>query len=78
MSIELNPHATELIFHTPDGAFLVHSTTRNAPCIHMSHDSILELWQTFPKALNGYFRQTVKDLVECSIMLHYIRVRTVC
>ena len=25
-----------------------HSTTRNAPYIHLSHDSILELWQTFP------------------------------
>ena len=30
------------------GAFLVHSTTRNAPYIHPSHDSILALWRTFP------------------------------
>ena len=29
-------------------SFLVNSTTRNAPYIHPSHDSILELWQTFP------------------------------
>ena len=28
--------------------FLVHSTTRNAPYIHPSHDSIFELWRTFP------------------------------
>ena len=28
--------------------FLVHSTTRNVPYIHPSHDSILELWRTFP------------------------------
>ena len=26
----------------------MHSTARNAPYIHLSHDSILELWQTFP------------------------------
>ena len=26
--------------------FVVHSTTRNAPYIHQSHDSILELWRT--------------------------------
>ena len=45
--ISLNPHATELIFHKPVLAnkmdLLVHSTTRNAPYIHPSHDSILEL-----------------------------------
>ena len=29
---------------------LVHSTTRNAPYMHPSHDSILELWQTSPNA----------------------------
>ena len=27
---------------------MVHSKTRNAPYIHPSHDSILELWRTFP------------------------------
>ena len=27
---------------------LVSSTTPNAPYIHPSHDSILELWRTFP------------------------------
>ena len=50
--IELNPHATELIFHTPVPAnkmeLLVHNTTSNAPYIHPSHDLILELWRTFP------------------------------
>ena len=50
--IELNQHATELIFHKPVPAnkmeFLAYSTTRNAPCIHPSHDPILELFQTFP------------------------------
>ena len=35
--------------------FLVHSTTRNAPYIHLSHDSILEMWQTFPNVLVGNF-----------------------
>ena len=29
-------------------SFLVYSTTCYAPYIHPSHDSILELWQTFP------------------------------
>ena len=28
--------------------FLVYSAMRNAPYIHPSHDSILELWRTFP------------------------------
>ena len=27
------------------------STTRNAPYIHPSHDSILELWRTFPNEI---------------------------
>ena len=27
--------------------FVVHSTTRDAPDIHPSHDLILELWRTF-------------------------------
>ena len=29
---------------------LVHSNMRNAPYIHPSHDSIFELWRTFPNA----------------------------
>ena len=29
-------------------SFLLHSTTLNASYIHLSHDSILELWRTFP------------------------------
>ena len=49
---ELNEHATELIsirqFQLTKLSFLVHSTTRNAPYIHPSHDSILKLWRTFP------------------------------
>ena len=32
-------------------SFLVHITTRNAPYIHPSHDSIFELWRTFPNAI---------------------------
>ena len=32
-------------------SFSVHSTTHNAPYIHLSHDLILELWQTFPMKL---------------------------
>ena len=38
-------------FRLTKWSFLVHSTTRNAPYIHPSHDSILELWQTFPNAI---------------------------
>ena len=45
------PQTTELIFHKPDLAtkieILVHRTMLNAPYIHLSHDSILELWRTF-------------------------------
>ena len=37
-------------FRLTKWSFLVHSTTRNAPFIHPSHDSILELWWTFPSA----------------------------
>ena len=35
-------------FRLTKWSFLVYSTTGNAPYIHPSHDSILELWQTFP------------------------------
>ena len=38
-------------FRLTKWSFLVHSTTRNAPYIHPSHDSILELWRTFPNVL---------------------------
>ena len=31
-----------------NGAFLVHSNTRNAPLLHPCHGSVLELWRTFP------------------------------
>ena len=34
---------------------LVHSVTQNAPYIHPSHDSILELWRTFPNDMHLYF-----------------------
>ena len=48
-------YATLLIFHTPVPAnkmgLLVHSNMRNAPYIHPSHDSILELWRTFPNEI---------------------------
>ena len=44
-----NPYATELIFQTL--GLLVHSTTRDAPYRHPSHDSILELWRIFPNDL---------------------------
>ena len=36
-------------FRLTKWSFLVHSTTRNAPNLHPSHDSILELWRTFPE-----------------------------
>ena len=38
-------------FRLTKWSFLVHSTTLNAPYINLSHDSILELWQTFPNVL---------------------------
>ena len=34
-------------FPYASSGFLVHSTKRNAPYIHWSHDSILELWRSF-------------------------------
>ena len=37
-------------FRLTKWSFLVHSATRNAPYIHPSHGSILELWQTIPNA----------------------------
>ena len=37
-------------FRLTKWSFLVHSTTLNAPSIHPTHDSILELWRTFPNA----------------------------
>ena len=38
-------------FRLTKWSFLVHSTTRNAPYIDQRHDSILELWRTFPNEL---------------------------
>ena len=35
---------------------MVHSTMCNAPYIHLSRDSIFELWRTFPNA-NGRVHQ---------------------
>ena len=35
-------------FRLTKWSFLIHNSTRNAPYIHSSHDSILELWRTFP------------------------------
>ena len=46
----LNSHATKLILLTPVPAnkivFFVYSTVRNAPYVHTTIDSILELCQT--------------------------------
>ena len=45
--------------HTPVpankiGLFGTYSTTtRHAPYLHPSHDSILELWRTFPNVINA-------------------------
>ena len=42
----------QFFFHTPlptnKMEILVHNTVGNAPYIHPGHDSILELWRTFP------------------------------
>ena len=40
-------------------SFLVNSTMRNAPYMHPSHDSILELWRTFPNAENDDTSQNI-------------------
>ena len=44
-------------FRLTKWSFLVHSATLKAPYIHPSHDSILELWRTFPNGLDysGFF-----------------------
>ena len=39
-------------FRLTKWSFLVHSTARNAPYIHLSYDSILELWRSFPNVLS--------------------------
>ena len=36
------------LFQLTKWSFLVHSTTRNAPYKNLRHDSILDLWRTFP------------------------------
>ena len=47
-------------------------TMRNAPNIRPSHDSILELWQTFPNGRNAWALQfasntSYKKLIEIAI-----------
>ena len=39
-------------FRPTKWSFLVHSTTRNVPYMHPSHDWILELWRTLPNVKN--------------------------
>ena len=74
MVMELKLHAIELIFISQlwltKLSFLVHNTTCNAPYIHLSHDSIVELLQTFP---NGF---SFCRLVRASIGVNSIEVRT--
>ena len=56
--MELNPHATELTFHTPVPAnkmecqfwYIVLRVMLLTYTRAMSHDSILEMWRTFPNA----------------------------
>ena len=58
-------------FRLSKWSFLVqcnlHSTTLNAPYIHPSHDSILELWRTFPNAIccvmNNVLNVSIKNQV---------------
>ena len=38
-------------FRLTKWSFLVHSTMRKAPYLHLSHDSIIELWRTFPNGI---------------------------
>ena len=40
---------------------MVHSATRNAPYIHPSYDSILELWRTLPNVVSVALRQSSTD-----------------
>ena len=46
-------------FRLTKWSFLVHSTMRNAPYIHLSHDLILELWRTFPNASQAVISLTL-------------------
>ena len=41
------------LFQLTKWSFLVHSTMCNAPYIHPSHDSIIELWRTFSNGVTG-------------------------
>ena len=68
-------NATELIFHTTKWSFLVHSTTRNASYIQPSHDSILELWRTFPNVYAGCTRHFVS--LAMHLLIHIFFYSTV-
>ena len=53
----------------------MHSTTRNAPCVHPRLDSILELSQAFPIAQalclsqwNALLRSKQKHFYECKLL----------
>ena len=70
-------------FRLTKWSFLVHSTTCNAPYIHPSHDSILELWRTFPNeflpsssnVFNGYTQLAVMLLMNiCSMQIDLLLV----
>ena len=45
--------------------------TRNAPYIHLSHDSILELWRTFPNGVGPVRTQKANMLGSQNIIFEY-------
>ena len=58
-------------FRLTKWGFLVHSTTRNAPYIHPSNDSILELWRTFPAVLQCDIYLSLKRERDITEVLFY-------
>ena len=54
-------------FRLTKWSFFVHSTTCTAPYIHPSHDSILELWRSFPNVIMAFVLQTYAANVPLSI-----------
>ena len=61
---------------------MIHSTTRNAPYIHPSHDSILELWRTIPNGTTSAMGmiiafaivKTVVQLLFCMTLVLCLRL----
>ena len=49
-------------------SFFVHSTTRNAPYVHLRLDLILQLCKFFPIASSAALVDNIFDLIGCSVL----------